>query len=176
MSLKETPSNPAPSLEDEALYHLTTVLNDALADLSVNVAVIPQRWGVEKPVALSSQVPGYVRGISLEAAVWVTVSGNNPEQLTQRVTQVYQVLLGSSRVELRTNGILQLTPQTPSSIAPIIQKSKTTLEQQITFQLLAEFLKEPTASEDTIKTISASANFSVDNSGTTKSLFWKFPL
>lgn len=168
MSPKAATSNPVPSLEDEALRHFTTVLNDALAGLSVKVAVIPQRWGVVKPVALRPQVPGYVRGISLEASVWVTVSGSNGDELAQRVAQVHQVLLGSSKVELRSKGILQLTPQTPSSVTLITQQPKTTLEQQITFQLLAEFLKEPTTSEETIKTISA--DLSVDTFGTATSI------
>lgn len=155
-------SNPVPSLEDEALRHFNAALNHALQELSVTVTVIPQRWGVEKPVALRPQVPGYLRSISLEGLVWITVSGSSGEELAQQVAQMHQVLLASGKVELRSKGFLQLTPQTPSSVTSITQQSKTMLEQQITFQLLAEFLKEPTTSEETIRTISA--NLSVDTS------------
>ncbi|MDZ8263320.1 hypothetical protein [Nostoc sp. ChiQUE01b] len=169
MNPKANSSNLVPSLEDEALRYFTTILNDALKDLSVKVVVIPQRWGVEKIVALRPQVPGYVRGISLEGSVWVMVSGSNGEDLAQRVAQVHQVLLGSKKVELRAKGLLQLIAQTPSSIT---QQSKTTLEQQITFQLWAEFLKEPSISEEIIKTIAA--DFSVNSSGGAASDSWKF--
>lgn len=152
--------------------HFNAVLNDALQGVSVKVAVIPQRWGGEKPVALRPQIPGYVRGISLEGLVWVTVSGSNGEELAQRVAQVHQVLLGSGKVELRAKGLLQLTAQTPSSVTPITQQSKTTLEQQITFQLWAEFLKEPTTCEETIKTISA--DLCVNTSSIATSISCKF--
>ena len=142
-------------LTSEALQGLATVMDTLLpAALRSSLLILPIHsapTGLGGFVGLNDAPAGEIVGRRLRASMLLTLQAADAAQLGSAVTSAVNTVLALDRATLLAQGILRLTFD---SLGPEISRpGSSDLHRELSFHVLYEFLKKPTASEGIIETI-----------------------
>jgi hypothetical protein len=138
----------------EAISALEAVVSSLLVGASpAGILVSPTRvapTGLGSFVGPSRDPAGAITGTRVDAAVRVTVEGNSVAAVNTAAGAVTTALLGADRASLVEDGILRVGLGSMSDRESVQGQ---TLRQDLTFQVLYEFLKLPEAGEGIIEEV-----------------------
>lgn len=147
----------------EVLTGLTNALRSLLPSvtdptLQPTLLISPTRivpTGLGGFIGIHDNPKGEIVGQRLEGTVFLTVKGQDTDELNQAVTDAIAALMGVNRQTLLQQGILQISLNDISVPSGTTTGGGTTnpLERTLSFHVLYEFLKLPEESEGLIQQI-----------------------
>lgn len=142
-------------LTSEAVQGLATALDALLpAALRSSLLILPIRsmpTGLGGFVGLNDAPVGEIVGRRLLVRLLITLQAADASQLGSAVTSALGTVLGLDRTTLLSQGILRLTFDSLGSEASLTGSSD--VRRELSFNVVYEYLKKPTASEGIIETI-----------------------
>ncbi len=154
------------TIDSEALQNLKAAIQTLLPELvepgvGLVFLVVPFRirpTGLGGFVVYDEEHTGDIFGRRIEASLNLTLKATNAAALNEAVSKVMQGLLGSERKKLLDLGILHI--RLISSTHK--EGPGTHAEQELTFEILYEYLKRPEVAEDSIKEIPVNLKSDLD--------------
>ena len=142
-------------LTSEAVQGLATAMDTLLPEaLRSSLLILPIHsapTGLGGFVGLNDAPAGEIVGRRLRASMLLTLQAADAAQLGRAVTSAVDTVLALDRATLLAQGILRLTFD---SLGPEISRpGSSDLHRELSFHVLYEFLKKPTASEGIVETI-----------------------
>jgi hypothetical protein len=154
-------------LSSEAIASLKTTLTDLLssvtnADVQRQITVLPVHIhpiGLGGFLSVHTEPIGVIEGRHLEAIALINLQSQNVIALNEIASTISTTLIGQTRADLLSQGLLSLKLESPGSLLQTrLSETEEILQKELTFRVLYEFRKLPVESEGVILEVPINLN------------------